>query len=404
MVERFRNAGALSKLRSENMSYMIDRLTQSRPRLNAHRQRRALRMLGVAMETYSRNELTEAEALRVIREAIRSTETESRELLDELYASILKRTGNGLSFQLASYGEYLAAEALEDATAERVRELAFVDHATPNESWQNAVSYLIELNPTIRQLFVRNHPFWTLPASPDAFSEEEKNTIVNQIVKDLRSNHQFIFDHPRIQVRRLSSFVTPETESNLEANLTSNNEVVLGNALLLLGIRERKDIVPLAMDILSDQARGNALRMCAIFALVNAGGPHLVPRLIEILGQGDPQQINIADLVGALANETNLDAVLPVIMRTNAGLSATYSRFRELTSREAVLAVLRYFVNHPEDLNSIRAEGYVEPILKLIPRHWNHHIAERIVDLIDLIDTDIFIPSAPAVSSSCSRS
>ena len=71
MVERFRAAGSLSKFRSENLSYMIDRLIQSRPHVNAHRQRRALRMMGVAMETYSRNELTEKEALRVIREAIR---------------------------------------------------------------------------------------------------------------------------------------------------------------------------------------------------------------------------------------------------------------------------------------------------------------------------------------------
>jgi hypothetical protein len=82
---------------------MIDRLIQSRPQVNAHRQRRALRMLGVAMETYSRNELTEEEALRVIGEAMHITEQESRDLFNELYASILKRTGNGLSFQLASY-------------------------------------------------------------------------------------------------------------------------------------------------------------------------------------------------------------------------------------------------------------------------------------------------------------
>ena len=135
MVERFREAGSLSKLRSENLSYMIDSLIQSRPQVNAHRQRRALRMLGVAMETYSRNELTEEEALRVIRDAMRLTEQQARELLNELYASILKRTGNGLSFQLASYGEYLAAEALEDASPSRLKELAFLDSSVPNDSW-----------------------------------------------------------------------------------------------------------------------------------------------------------------------------------------------------------------------------------------------------------------------------
>ena len=146
MVERFRAAGSLSKLRSSNLGYMIGRLIQSRPQVNAHRQRRALRMLGIAMETYSRNELTEAEALRVIRDAMHITEEESRELLYELYASILKRTGNGLSFQLASYGEYLAAEALEDASFVRLKELAFLDAtpqttagATPSAIWSNSI-------------------------------------------------------------------------------------------------------------------------------------------------------------------------------------------------------------------------------------------------------------------------
>src|SRR6202041_2540419 len=36
MVERFRAAGSLSQLRSENLSYMVDRLIQSRPQVNAH--------------------------------------------------------------------------------------------------------------------------------------------------------------------------------------------------------------------------------------------------------------------------------------------------------------------------------------------------------------------------------
>src|SRR5260370_22077280 len=67
MVERFIQVGQLSKLRSDNLSYIIDRLIQSRPLVNQHRQRRALCMLAVAFETYCRNELNEAEVLRVIK-------------------------------------------------------------------------------------------------------------------------------------------------------------------------------------------------------------------------------------------------------------------------------------------------------------------------------------------------
>jgi hypothetical protein len=48
MAERFVQGGQLSKLRSDNLSYIIDRLIQSRPLVNQHRQRRALCMLAVA--------------------------------------------------------------------------------------------------------------------------------------------------------------------------------------------------------------------------------------------------------------------------------------------------------------------------------------------------------------------
>ena len=392
MVQRFRELGSLSELRSENLSYMIDRLIQSRPQVNAHRQRRALRMLGVAMETYSRNELTEEEALRVIREAMRLTQQQARELLDELYASILKRTGNGLSFLLASYGEYLAAEALEDAPLSRLKELAFLDFSTPNDSWGNAVSYLLELNSSVRQAFVRQYPIWTLTASAIAFSEHEKDMIVNQILKELTANNQLVSDHPRINVRRLTTFITTLTESVLEKDLASRNDVITGNALILLGVRGNPRVVSLAMDILSDRQESRGSRMAAVLALVNSGTSALVPRLLVTAHADDPLNINIVDLIGALTDDTQLRLTLPVIVRTNAGLSAAYYHLRELKSREAVIAVLRFFLEHPNDLNSIRTEGYIEPILKLIPRYWDDEIARLLADLIDFIETNHFYP------------
>ena len=117
MLERFSQAGGLSKVRSDNLSFIIDSLIQSRPLIGQHKQRRALCMLAVAMETYCRNELTESEALQIITQAMPITDTQAPQLLQELYGSILRRTANGFAFQMRSYGEYLAAEALENDTA-----------------------------------------------------------------------------------------------------------------------------------------------------------------------------------------------------------------------------------------------------------------------------------------------
>ena len=168
--------------------------------------------------------------------------------------------------------------------------------------------------------------------------------------------------------------------------------VITGNSLILLGVRGDPGVVPLAMDIVSNRGKNPRSRMAAVMALVNSGSSALVPRLLEIAQADDPLNMNIVDLIGALTDETQLDLTLPVIIRTNATLSATYYHFRELKSRATVIAVLRFFLEHPNDLNSIRAKGYVEPILRLIPRYWDDEIAELLVDLIEFIETTHFYP------------
>ena len=71
-------------------------------------------------------------------------------------ASILKRTVNGLAFQMRSYGEYLAAEELENAPVERVKPNSRSSSRTRR---MTAGSMPIELsgrefNPPVRAYFV----------------------------------------------------------------------------------------------------------------------------------------------------------------------------------------------------------------------------------------------------------
>jgi len=386
MIEKYREEGSLSDRRSENLSYMIDRLIQSRPRVNRHRQRRALKMLGVGLETYSRNELTEDEAFGVIKAAMRISDAEARALLDELYASILKRTANGLAFQMRSYGEYLAAEELENAPMERVKELAFLDFNTPNESWLNAVSYLVELNPTVRAYFVRRHPLWTISSSPAAFSNEEKTAIVASALQTCIREKQYLVHHPLINARRLSRLVTDAAERDLLASLADPDDVVRGNAIALLGMRTHPQALAVALDVVKNKRLGVDLRYCAVVALVNVGTPAHVPELLAALDREDPLHMNFLDMIGAIIDEPQISTVLPLIFRENAMLSATYYHFQQFKSREALLQALRYFVAHPNDLNVIRTETYVEPIFELLPDFLNPEVAEVCADLLETIE------------------
>ncbi len=84
---------------------------------------------------------------------------------------------------------------------DRVRELAFLDYMTPNESWQNTISYLVELNASVRQFFVANFPFWVTSASPAAFSIAERTTVVTGILKELKDQRQYLrMDHGYVSV------------------------------------------------------------------------------------------------------------------------------------------------------------------------------------------------------------
>ncbi len=391
MIEKYREDGSLSDRRSDNLSYMIDRLIQSR-RVNRQQQRRALKFLGVALETYSRNELTEEEAFRVIKQAMRISDADARSLLDDLYASILKRTANGLAFQMRSYGEFLAAEALEDEPVARVKELAFLDYNTPNDSWLNTVSYLVELNPRVRTYFVCHHLLWTISASPSAFPEEEKTTIVASALEICARERQYLLHHPLINVRRLSRFVTPSVEKALIANLGDQDDYVRGNAIVLLGILGRPEVPSIALSIIKDRSLGEDIRYCAVVALVHAGASRHVPELLAMRDPVDPIHVNLLDMIGAIIDESQIPAVLPLILRENAMLSATYYHFRELKSRDALIQTLRYCRDHPNDINTIRAEGYIEPIFELLPRFFDDEIARLCASFLETIETQHVYP------------
>jgi len=398
MVDRFAQAGQLSNLRSRNLGYIIDRLIQSRPLINQHRQRRALSMLAVALETYCRNELSGAEALLVVKQSMQITDEEASVMLSELHASILKRTANGFAFQMRSYGEYLAAEALEDVSIDRLRELAFFDYDGPNESWINTVGYLAEMNRGVRKFFAINHPFWMLNSSPAVFSDDEKTQILRAVLKSAAEDGLYIYRHPRVNLRRLGRFLTPAVEAEMRQELSSQRELIRGNALVVLSLRQIPEVLPLALDILSNRTLDVSIRQCAVLALLKAGKPQQVFRLIALVDPSDPLDAEILDTAGALTDESGLSTVLPLLLAADGSLGASIYHFRQLRSREALIETLRFLAARPSEINRIRAEAYLEPILKLLPKYWDDQIAEACVAIVEAINHQQVYPDNSGIA------
>ena len=209
LLKRFQDRGDLGQTRSDALQHVVDSALQSRPTSNLRAQKRALRMLAIAMEVAARNQLTDEESVTVLRRALRIDAAAARTLLDELAQSVLVRTPDGYRYQLHSYGEYLAAEELSEIQeTDRILRLMYLDNTfRPSDSWRNCVSYLMERHRGIRSIFSRKFPDWTLTASPTVFDEQERTTIVSELLASLIRDNVYLLHHPTIRFFNLVRFV-----------------------------------------------------------------------------------------------------------------------------------------------------------------------------------------------------
>ena len=385
-AERLAAGERLSSLRSENVAWVVEQVLASRPVLTPLRQRRAVRLLGVGMETYSRNELSRDEAIRIISLGLDLGHEKASEVLDELHHSILIRTPNGVAFQLRSYGELLAAEALQDQPFDRIRKLAFFDDGSPNPSWMNTVTFLAEQNASVRKFFIANHPEWMLEASPAAFDEQERTAIAENVITQLDNNSQFVLHHPTIKARRVFRFLTAQTAERLLRDLDSSRSEVRANAMVILGMAERPEIVEVAFPITLATGRRDLVRYSAIVAMMNGGSSEHVDGILAVLDRADPYYDQLIECAAMLVVPEEIGKVLPYILATNTMLSVVFSRFRELRSRSAVLSLLEYLNAHPDVLDNIRAEGYLNPIIRAIPDVWDEDVATAIARLFIAVE------------------
>jgi hypothetical protein len=246
------------------------------------------------------------------------------------------------------------------------------------------------LNPAVRALFVSKFPFWVLQSSPAVFSETEKTAVASGILEEFRRQRQYLRIDPRVRIRHLARFITPAVEQELRRDLASADEVLCSNALVLLGILRRPDALAVALSVANDRTRGAAIRQCAIIAIANAGTAANVPELVSALVADDPVRQDLVDAIGAIADAGSIPQVLDLVLETGAVLSATYYHFRELRSREALVAVLQYLARKPRELNNYRAYGYIKPILLTLPDYFDAEIAGLCAEILRAVAEEHF--------------
>ncbi|MGD1095841.1 MAG: hypothetical protein ABSB35_28095 [Bryobacteraceae bacterium] len=277
---------------------------------------------------------------------------------------------------MRSYGEYLAAEELQDKPIERVKELAFHDN-TPVESWLNAITYLAEMNDQVRAYFARHHPTWLINVSPAAFIDDERTTLTRQLLYDLNQSQAYLVHQRELSSYRLARLLTNAMLAELRTQLESTQAHEVANALTLLGIRHQTDLLPRAFQLATAHHDASGLRYAAIIALINIGDSSLVNDLIAFTQPGDTYHMQLVDAIGSLCTPADFARVLPLLDATNAGLSATHHHFQEFLSKDAVMAAIDYLIAHPGTLDGYQLDAYLEPLIDRIPETWDDDIAHR---------------------------
>ena len=385
LLKLFQARGDLGQTRSDTLQHVVDSALESRPTSNPRRQKRALRMLAIAMEVAAKNQFTGEESVAVLQRALRIDAAGARTLLDELSQSVLVRTPNGYRFQLHSYGEYLAAEELSEIQGtDRILRLMYLDKTIrPSDSWRNCVSYLIERHRGIRSVFSRRFPDWTLTASPAVFDETDRITIVEELLASLVRDKVYLLHHPTIRVFNLARFVPSAMPPHLRAAVESTNDVEAANAALLLAAYGDRTMADRVLALALDATRSASVRNSALAAYDHIGTPASVPQLLDIQNWDELTVPLRIDAAAGLMDSTNAPLVLAALARTDAMISSAFDCFSELNDRADLEAVLDALIAFPADaLQHHRLSYYLSRFWWSLARNWQSEWEDKIAELV----------------------
>ncbi len=385
LLKLFRDTGSLGDTRSDAMQHVVDSALATRPTSDPRRQKRALRMLAIAMEVAARNQLTDDEAQAVLHRALRIDAPTARTLLEELTQSVLVRTPSGYTFQLHSYGEYLAAEELTDILeTDRILRLMYLDRTLrPSDSWRNCVSYLVERHRGIRTTFSRRFPDWTLTSSPTVFGEGNRTDIVRELLGSLARDNAYLLGHPTIRAGNLARFVPDSMLPELSTAMQSPNDVEAANAALLVAACRDRTMADRVLDMALDPNRPAHVRQSALAAYDQIGDPQSVRRLLDIQDWDETTTLSRVDAAAGLMDAANAFLVLSALARTDAMVSSAFYRFSELTSPADLEAILDALIALPrEALLGNRVSYYLDRFWWALARGWRQEWAHKVAQVI----------------------
>ena len=260
----------------------------------------------------------------------------------------------------------------------------YVDNTLrPSDSWRNCVNSLIERHRGIRSRFSRKLPDWTLAASPTVFDQQERISIVRELLDSLIRDNVYLLHHPTIRVFHFGRFVAEAMLPQLRAAVESTNDVEAANAALLLAAYGDRTMVDRLLALALNSTRSTHVRHSALAAYDQIGTPASVPMLLDIQDWDEHTVASRIHAAAALMDSTNASLVLTALSRTDTIISSAFYRFEELTDRADLEALLHALIALPADaLQRNQLSYYLDRFWRSLARSWQPEWVDKVAELV----------------------
>src|SRR3984957_219167 len=377
LVATYQTDRRLPSTRSQAVSRQIDKILGVRPSAKPTLLRQALRLIALAMEINCDNVISEETVSRLLCEGLGLRVSEIDEAMDELSKHFLVLGADGYAFQVRSFGEYLAAEAMKNANLDRVKSLLTVSGEL-NESWSNTLSYLVESNQQARRYFIDASPVALLGAHPSAFTPEEKRLLYQRSKHVIDLTPVLLHENADVKAHLLARFVPAEAIAILRGEAHDGSVEIRSNAFMLLGCLGDTAILDSAAAVACDMSHQPEVRAGAMVAVMNISDSRVLLRLVAGVRDTDPLKNSLINTIGVLANRDVLDSVFPLLEGAPSFLGNAYLSLLELKTEDDVSAILNYFARKPQSILNSQLAQYVGHIWKLIPQMLSPRIVAQL--------------------------
>lgn len=385
LLGAFRSAGRLPATKAGAIELVIDETLNTRQTSEPHRKHRALRMLAVTMEIAATNELSLERAVQVLVQSIgEMDEARASRLLDDLSQMILIRTASGVSFQMRSFGEYLAAvELAATLPAHRILDLMLVNGRRElGPSWLNCITFLLETHSGFRQIMLQQFPENVVFATPTVFSNGQLRNIVRGVVSRFADRKELLLYHPVVRASRLAKFVQVGDLQELRVDLSAADEIRAANAAILLGAVGDQESAARIAEMAMDPNRSRGERHSALAEIGRLGQSDLVPRLLGGAERDDTTAMMRSAAVSLMSRDQFRD-VIGAMAQSEGTISGAWERFEELTDPEdasaLIDALLSVDIHHVHSRLSVYQSAIWRSIVRLWRPEWAHRTAELLV-------------------------